>query len=66
MKELFDTHTTTCRPGWQRTGSEMSTNYFEAPGGNRTVERRFVAPFAEANREEDCRAAWAFFDSNPA
>jgi hypothetical protein len=31
------------------------------PGGPRTVERRYVAPFAKANREEDYRVAWAFF-----
>jgi hypothetical protein len=33
------------------------------PGGPRTVERRYVAPFARANREEDYRIAWAFFES---
>ena len=32
------------------------------PGGPRTVERRYVAPFARANREEDYRIAWAFFE----
>jgi hypothetical protein len=31
------------------------------PGGPRTVERRYVAPFARANREGDYRVAWAFF-----
>lgn len=31
------------------------------PGGPRTVERRYVAPFARANREEDYRIAWEFF-----
>jgi hypothetical protein len=31
------------------------------PGGPRTVHRRFVAPFARANREADYRVAWAFF-----
>jgi hypothetical protein len=31
------------------------------PGGPRLVERRFVAPFARANREADYRVAWAFF-----
>jgi len=31
------------------------------PGGPRTVERRYVAPFARANREEDYRVAWYFF-----
>jgi len=34
------------------------------PGGPRTVERRYVAPFARASREEDYRVAWAFFESN--
>lgn len=33
------------------------------PGGPRLVERRFVAPFARANREADYRLAWAFFAS---
>ncbi|NMG69169.1 class I SAM-dependent DNA methyltransferase [Parazoarcus communis] len=32
------------------------------PGGPRTVERTFIAPFARANREEDYRIAWAFFE----
>lgn len=32
------------------------------PGGPRTVERRYVAPFARANREEDYRIAWKFFE----
>ena len=32
------------------------------PGGPRTVERRYVAPFARANREDDYRIAWAFFE----
>ncbi|OYD53809.1 N-6 DNA methylase [Thauera propionica] len=31
------------------------------PGGPRTVERTYTAPFACANREEDYRIAWAFF-----
>lgn len=35
------------------------------PGGPRTVERRYVAPFARANREDDYRIAWAFFEANP-
>jgi hypothetical protein len=34
------------------------------PGGPRTVERRYVAPFARANREEDYRIAWEFFAQN--
>jgi hypothetical protein len=33
------------------------------PGGPRTVERRYVAPFALANREADYRIAWAHFES---
>ncbi|MBN9373045.1 MULTISPECIES: class I SAM-dependent DNA methyltransferase [unclassified Hydrogenophaga] len=33
------------------------------PGGPRTVERRYVAPFARANREDDYRIAWAFFEA---
>jgi hypothetical protein len=28
------------------------------------VERRYVAPFARANREEDYRTAWAFFETS--
>lgn len=36
------------------------------PGGPRTVERRYVAPFARANREEDYRIAWAFFKAENA
>lgn len=35
------------------------------PGGPRTVERRYVAPFARANREDDYCTAWAFFESTP-
>ncbi len=31
------------------------------PGGPRTVERRYIAPFARANREGDYRIAWEFF-----
>ncbi len=34
------------------------------PGGPRTVERTYAAPFARANREEDYRTAWAFFENN--
>jgi hypothetical protein len=36
------------------------------PGGPRIVERRYKAPFARANREEDYRIAWAFFESERA
>ena len=32
------------------------------PGGPRKVERRYTAPFALANREEDYKIAWAFFE----
>ena len=34
------------------------------PGGPRTVERTYIAPFARANREEDYRQAWSFFEKN--
>ena len=34
------------------------------PGGTRTIERTYTAPFARANREEDYRVAWAFFEGN--
>lgn len=33
------------------------------PGGPRTVERTYTAPFARANREEDYRIAWEFFEN---
>lgn len=33
------------------------------PGGPRIVERTYTAPFARANREEDYRIAWAFFEN---
>lgn len=36
------------------------------PGGPREVERTYVAPFARANREEDYRIAWAFFEEQQA
>ena len=32
------------------------------PGGPRTVERQYTAPFALANREEDYKLAWEFFE----
>ena len=32
------------------------------PGGPREVQRTYTAPFARANREEDYRLAWAFFE----
>ncbi|CAJ2772260.1 Uncharacterised protein [Burkholderia pseudomallei] len=34
------------------------------PGGPREVERKYVAPFARANREGDYRTAWASFESS--
>ena len=34
------------------------------PGGPRQVERRYEAPFALANREQDYKIAWDFFESN--
>jgi hypothetical protein len=33
------------------------------PGGPRQVTRTFKAPFARANREEDYRMAWEFFEN---
>jgi hypothetical protein len=33
------------------------------PGGPRTVERTYTAPFARASREDDYRVAWAFFET---
>jgi hypothetical protein len=32
------------------------------PGGPRTVERTYTAPFARADREQDYRIAWPFFE----
>ncbi|MGF6809555.1 hypothetical protein OKW30_004681 [Paraburkholderia sp. Clong3] len=32
------------------------------PGGATTVERTYTAPFTRANREDDYRTAWAFFE----
>ena len=34
------------------------------PGGPREVERTYVAPFARANREDDYRQAWTFFEAD--
>ncbi|MDG1108464.1 MAG: class I SAM-dependent DNA methyltransferase [Burkholderiaceae bacterium] len=34
------------------------------PGGPRPVTRTFTAPFARANREDDYRVAWAFFEQH--
>lgn len=36
------------------------------PGGPHTKIRRYVAPFARADRETDYRIAWAFFESTGA
>jgi hypothetical protein len=33
------------------------------PGGPRTVERTYTAPFVRASREDDYRTAWPFFQS---
>lgn len=33
------------------------------PGGPRIVERTYIAPFVRANREEDYRKAWSFFEA---
>jgi hypothetical protein len=33
------------------------------PGGPRVVERNYTAPFARANREDDYRTGWVFFQS---
>jgi hypothetical protein len=44
-------------------GSAVTTTAIDdtQPGGKRTVQRRYVAPFATANREEDYRIAWEYF-----
>jgi hypothetical protein len=36
------------------------------PTGPYVKERRWVAPFARASREDDYRTAWAFFEDQPA
>ena len=45
-------------------GSMATTTVLDdtLPGGPRKVERRYTAPFALANREEDYKIAWAFFE----
>ena len=40
---------------------EMTVTDDTLPGGPRQVTRKFVAPFARADREADYRTAWAFF-----
>ena len=42
---------------------EMTVTDDTLPGGPRQVTRTFLAPFARANREEDYRIAWAFFEN---
>ncbi len=42
---------------------EMTVTDDTLPGGPRQVTRTFVAPFARADREEDYRIAWAFFEN---
>jgi hypothetical protein len=44
-------------------GSTATTTVLDdtLPGGPRQVERRYTAPFALANREEDYKLAWEFF-----
>jgi hypothetical protein len=41
---------------------EMTVTDDTLPGGPRQVTRTFIAPFARANREDDYRTAWAFFE----
>ena len=45
-------------------GSVVTTTVTDdtLPGGPRRVERRYVAPFALANREADYRVAWEHFE----
>ncbi|MFM7012144.1 MAG: class I SAM-dependent DNA methyltransferase, partial [Betaproteobacteria bacterium] len=41
---------------------EMTVTDDTLPGGPRQVTRTFTAPFARANREDDYRTAWVFFE----
>jgi hypothetical protein len=45
-------------------GSVVTTTVTDdtLPGGPRKVERRYEPPFALANREEDYKIAWSFFE----
>ncbi len=43
---------------------EMTVTDDTLPGGPRQVTRTFTAPFARANREEDYRTAWKFFEGH--
>lgn len=45
---------------------EMTVTDDTLLGGPRQVTRTFIAPFARANREEDYRIAWAFFETKEA
>jgi hypothetical protein len=49
-------------------GSVISTTVMDdtQPGGPVRRERKYVAPFALANRVEDCRIAWEFFERKKA
>jgi hypothetical protein len=49
-------------------GSAVSTSVMDdtQPGGPVRRERKYVAPFALANREEDYRIAWEFFERKKA
>jgi hypothetical protein len=49
-------------------GSVATTTVLDdtLPGGPRKVERLHTAPFALANREEDYKIAWAFFEARRA
>lgn len=49
-------------------GSVISTTVIDdtQPGGPVRRERKYVAPFALANREEDYRIAWEFFERKKA
>jgi hypothetical protein len=49
-------------------GSVITTTVMDdtQPGGPVRRERKYVAPFALANREEDYRIAWEFFERKKA
>jgi hypothetical protein len=48
-----------CLPGTSECGSVGIV----VPGGPTLRTRTWVAPFALANREDDYRTAWAFFEN---
>jgi hypothetical protein len=73
-----DGHSKTAKLGWDDirqmqaagtlpAGSTVTTTVLDdtQPGGPQTRTRVYTAPFALANREEDYRIAWAFFESQP-